>query len=254
MNEDVKKKVLRVCLSITGSFEGASFGGAIGSFDGAGVSAFILQWNFLSTLRELLIAMFQADPVKFNELMTKEKTNVLMALLNTGLREDLQTLVNQITTGEQFDVPEGNTRFFHGGKKLLPDWKEAFGAVGNYFKEQQLDAAQHYFDQAIEECKTFKLTDERSIAFMFDICVQRGKHSLSKEQADFLIISKKPGFSEDDDTTLKMLTFQDAANAPKAWQDDVRSRHLCILNDGGIVHGFDYDLGKQFGLTDEKIL
>lgn len=252
--ENNLKPVFVKCLSITGAFEGASFGGSIGNFDGAGISAFILQWNFLSTLRDLILSMFHADTDKFNELLGQAKASVLIPALVTGMREDIQVLVEQITVGKDFEVPVGNTRYFHGKHDILPDWKDAFKRIGEYFKDQQLEAAQKYFDDAIAECKAFSLNTERSVAFMFDQCVQRGKHSLSNEQQEFLKIQKLPSYVEDDDTWLKYILDHDSQDTPAAWRNDVFSRRHCILSDGGIVHHRDFDLGKEFGLTDAKVL
>ena len=181
MMTDRQRIACQKALRITGSFEGASWGGGVGNFDGAGISLFILQWNFLSTLPELLVSMFQSDPQAFNDLLGKDKTNILMALLNTGLREDLQTLVSQITQGKPFD-PAGSPRLFSGGVELLSDWKAGFEALGSHFQQQQTDAAENYFEAAISECQNFGLTTERSLVFMFDQCVQQGRHSLSQER------------------------------------------------------------------------
>ena len=139
--------------------------------------------------------------------------------------------------------------------QIKPEWKKVFFDLGNNFKDQQLDAAQKYFDDAIKECIAFKLNTERSIVFMFDFCVQRGKGNLSPEQKEFLVVSKSPDYVEDDDTWLKHLLEEDLQRSMKSpWHQDSYLRRACILNDGGIVHGKDYDLGAEFGLTDNQIL
>jgi hypothetical protein len=241
------------CLSITGSFEGASWGGSNGNFDGAGCSAFILQWNFLSALKDVIYDMYNADIVKFKALVGDKTQDIINMCMSPG-RDGIQSFITEITTGGVFNT-NGNPRFFTGGKSLKPEWVAVFKAIGNEFITVQMQHAQSYFDAAVSECKTFNLNTERSVAFMFDFCVQRGKGNLSTEQQQFLVISKDPSYIEDDDTWLKHILevdLQQMANSP--WKLDSYSRRACILNDGGIVHGKNYDLGKEFGLTDDKVL
>jgi hypothetical protein len=250
------KKVFEKSLLITSSFEGASWGGSNGNFDGMGVSAFILQWNLgQHTLQPLIIAMYQADIKSFKDL-AKDKTQPLIDVCLSPDPETLQDFVLNITTGNRFVLPaDKEGRYLNGGKQLKPEWKNTFASLGINFKEQQMNAAQKYFDNAIDECTRFKLNTERSIAFMFDFCVQRGKGNLSLEQKEFLTISKSPDYIEDDDTWLKHVLEEDLQNSIKSpWHQDSYSRRACILNDGGIVHGREYDLGLEFELGDSKIL
>ena len=253
---DVMKKVFEKCLSITGSFEGASWSGSSGNWDGQGISVFILQWNIgQKTLQPLLMAMNQFDMRKFEDL-AGDKAQKIVDLCLAPDRITVQDIVSEITFGNNFVIPAGKEEiFFKGGMQIRPEWKKVFSDLGNNFKDQQLDAAQHYFDQAIQECIAFKLNTERSIAFMFDFCVQRGKGNLSPEQKEFLVISKSPDYIEDDDTWLKHLLEEDLQRSMQSpWHQYSYSRRACILNDGGIVNGKDYDLGAEFGLNDSQIL
>ena len=253
--DTLKRKVFEKCLSVTSSFEGASWGGSNGNFDGMGASAFTLQWNIgQRTLQPLLIAMYQSDLVKF-KLIAKDNTQKIIDVCLSSDWDAMQDFVKEINQGDEFVVaPNKEGRHFHGGKHLKSEWTIIFSDLGNNFRDQQMNTAQKYFDDAIQECIAFKLNTERSIAFMFDLCVQRGKGNLSNEQQEFLKVSKLPSYIEDDDTWLKYILDSDTKDTSDRWKTDVYSRRACILNDGGIVHGKDYDLGGEFGLTDNKIL
>jgi hypothetical protein len=43
----------------------------------------------------------------------------------------------------------------------------------------------------------------------------------------------------------------DATNAK--WAEDVRARKLCCANGCGVVHGVEYDLANQFGISMKPI-
>jgi hypothetical protein len=252
----ILKKAFGKCLSITGSFEGASCGGSIGNIDGMGISAFILQWNIgQRTLQPLLMAMNQFDMQKFKDIAGNKEQSIIDMCLAPD-RITVQDFINEVTCGNNFIIPAGKEDLFYkGGMQIKPEWKKVFSDLGTNFKDQQMDAAQKYFENALNECVTFKLNTERSIVFMFDFCVQRGKGNLSPEQKEFLTISKSPDYVEDDDSWLKHVLEEDLQRSIKnPWHQDSYSRRACIFNDGGMVHGREYDLGKEFGLTDEKIL
>jgi hypothetical protein len=250
MDELVTRKK---CLEITGSFEGAGWGGASGNFDGAGLSLGILQFCALAgKAQELLTSMYQADPKVFQSI-AKEKADAIVKFAICGNRDDEQSFISDITTGAQFPVKEGSNHFA-GGKLLKPDWKDTLQQLCEHFQDQQVALAGHYFDDAIKECQFFRLNTERSIAFMFDLCVQRGRGNLNNEQKAFLKIVKLPDYVEDDDTWLKFILESDTKDTSDTWKKDVYSRRACILNDGGVVHGREYDLGGEFGLTDKKVL
>ena len=253
MEQKIKDIVFKICLSITGSFEGASWGGSNGNFDGAGTSAFILQWNFLSTLKEILIDMHNADIDKFKALCG-DLFDEFAKLIQSNGREGVQNFITNSTYGEPFDRKD-SIRLFTGGKHLKPEYSAVYKALGNEFIQIQMNHAEHYFNDAIKECQVFRLNTERSVAFIFDYCVQRGRGNLSPEQQEFLVISKNPNFVEDDDTWLKHMLEEDKQRMSKSpWAMDSYSRRSCILNDGGVVHGRDYDLGKEFGLNDAQVL
>lgn len=241
------------CLSITGSFEGASWGGVTGNFDGMGISAFILQWNLgQRTLQQLLSDMYTADATKFKTAAGEEQTTILVNMYVSGQRTKEQEFVNLVTTGKLHS--DSRPDHFNGGQLIKPEWRYTFQQVGLAFKEKQATAAKKYYDDAVEECLKFNLNTERSVAFMFDQCVQRGKASLKDEEAAFLKIEKTPDYKEDDDWWLRFIMEHDAQDVSSVFRDDVRSRRLCILTGAGIVHETLYNLEKEFGLTDEKVL
>jgi len=211
--DSLLRKVFEKCLSITASFEGASFGGSVGNIDGMGISAFALQWNIgQRTLQPLLMAMYQNDYIKFQNLVGSNMVQRIVDMCLAIDRETVQSFITDTTIGKEFSIPQGKEDIlYRGAMQLRPEWKSAFKTLGENFKDQQLDAAQNYFDQAIEECKKFRLDTERSISFMFDFCVQRGKGNLSDEEQEFLKIPERPDTVDDDDKTLNWILEHDTA-------------------------------------------
>jgi hypothetical protein len=246
MNTD---KQFEICLGITGAFEGASWGGTGGNFDGAGISAFVIQWNLgQKTLQPLILAMQAEDPALFSKCVG-DKEAILLATMKGG-RASEQTFVTNITTGRPFDKP-GN--YFSGGAHVVPEWATVFKALGESFHHAQLHAAQPYFDNATKDCRDlFHLTTLRALAFFFDERVQQGG-KLTKTHE--LYHQKLVEFPDINTEALKLdwLLNHAEMETSERYREDVAERRYCIVKGAGIVHGTNFDLGKQFGLTDEII-
>jgi hypothetical protein len=238
------------CLSITGAFEGASFGGAVGNFDGAGISAFILQWNLgQRTLQPLIADMYSGNPKLF-ESIAKDKSSLIVKTMLSVERDDYQAFVDEVTTGKDYEPVQNSTKYFRGKTSIKMEWKKIFFNLGNAFKDRQVIAAQKYFDAAIESAKQFGLKTERSLAFMFDQCVQRGRASIADELKEY----KNQELFADERDVLKFILRNDLPDFSERWRIDVESRRMTIINGNGIVHGKNYDLDKDFGLSDAVVL
>lgn len=249
--DDKLKITFKKCLAITGSFEGASYGGSIGNFDGAGISFGILQWNLgQGTLQPLLTEMYSTNPTLFDSL-TKDKSAKIVSMSLAYDREDVQTFIDEITTGKEFIPPKPSKNYFNGRINILPEWKEIFSNIGNNFKEVQERAAEHYFDDAIKICKMFGLKTERSLAFAFDQSVQRGRGSISDEYQQYK--NQTQEFIAERGI-LQFILINDLPDFSERWRDDVKDRRLCIINGTGIVHGKNYNLTEEFQLSDSIVL
>lgn len=239
-------------LLITGSFEGANYGGCNGNFDGAGLSFGILQWNLgQGTLQPLLADMYSSNPSRFDELAGDKSSKIVTMSLGAYEREIIQGFINEVTTGKEFIPSKPSNKYFKGKVEVLPEWKEVFSRIGNEFTAIQQKHAEHYFNDAIKVCKMFGLKTERAIAFAFDQCTQRGKGSVSDEYQQFKTEAKT---FITEKGIMEFILKNDLPDFTERWRDDVQSRRECIINGTGIVHGSKYDLTKQFGLTDNVIL
>ena len=246
------QKVLDKCLQITGSFEGAGWGGVTGNFDGQGLSAFIMQWNLgQRTLQPLLIKMEESNPELFRKCFSNVELVRLMAAVRSGNRDMEQEFVNHVTTGREESHP--GRPFPTGYRYVKGEWREAFQAVGTLFKEHQREAAMSYFNAAMDWCLKFEMRSERAVAFMFDQCIQRGKHSLNDEYRDYLndfnAITRMT-----DHIKMRIILEDDLPDFSERWREDVKSRRLCIIEGRGRVHNRDRDLEADYGLSDEVVL
>jgi hypothetical protein len=114
----------------------------------------------------------------------------------------------------------------------------------------QVEQSGRYMDQAKALCREYDLWSERGLALMFDIAVQNGSISPAvKKQvaADLDVIAKRGTLREED--RMRSIAHRRAAAAKPRFVEDVRRRKLAIAEGRGTVHGIDYDLERDFGLT-----
>ena len=50
-------------------------------------------------------------------------------------------------------------------------------------------------------------------------------------------------------TKMRIVANRRADAAKPEWVEDVRARKLCCANGVGVVHGIEYDLENQFGIS-----
>lgn len=244
MNDGLQK-AFEKCMGITGSFEGASWGGSAGNFDGAGISAFLVQWNFSQkTLQPLIVAMHDADPDLF-DLCAGSRGHLLLTVCKSNSRAVEQSFVNDATEGTEFEKA-GN--YFQGGSLLKREWKTVFTALGKNFENAQKEHIEPYLDRAIVSCKEFGLRTERGVAFCFDEQVQQG-NKLHKDH-DLFVQKLKEIDLQDEPARLDWLLNHAEMDTTERWRPDVAERRYCIVKGSGIVHGAMRDLAKEFGLGD----
>lgn len=132
--------------------------------------------------------------------------------------------------------------------RVLPDWEKQFTELcrTKEFQQIQRNTAVEYIDKAKELADEYNLKSERGFALAFDIAIQNWDISLASDKYIKLQIAQ--GASEKE--VLKLLAEAAVSNSDSDYQEDVRSRKFAIVNGGGHVHGKDYYMEKEFGLTD----
>jgi len=231
------------CLALTGAFEtgqGAPdcFAGLSGDFDGQGMSFGVLQWNFgQDSLQPLLREMIDNHPDIVRGIF-QANHEVLISALNAD-KEDLMAFVRSI----QHPVKH----FF------FEPWRGIFKSLGRTeeFQEIELKSASRVFQAAVRYCDDYGLWSGRAVALMFDIRVQNGSiKELVRAQIlrDFEELPPDLPDPEREVRKLRIVANRRAEAANRVWIEDVRTRKLCIVNGGGVVHGIPYDLEEQFGI------
>jgi hypothetical protein len=166
-------QLLDVCLSITGRFEGGtpSYTALVGDFDGAGMSAGILQFNPLSGTLQKLVSMIGTAMG-----WTKAKAffvSDIEAFSKTSPKDGVA-----FVKAHYLDAANP--------KKLAPAatvaWKaflsseEGVAAQRSYAESTVLSHAKRLALQFVPEYAT----RSRSIAFFFDLCTQQGSMTTIK--------------------------------------------------------------------------
>jgi hypothetical protein len=240
----VRKPLVYRCLALTGSFEtGKSipdcFSGLSGDFDGQGISFGVLQWNFgQKSLQPLLREMRDRHPDIMKSAFQSQCDLLLKAL----------------------DFPHSEIMKFaremqHPIKHFVYEpWRWMFVALGRTpeFQDIETKYAGATFEKAIRLCRDYELASERAAALMFDIKVQNGSIAGETKKlilADFDTIAKSLPQDELEVRRMRIVANRRADAAKPEWVDDVRARKLCCANGGGVVHGIDYDLENQFGIS-----
>lgn len=231
------------CLSLTGSFETGQrppgcFAAIAGDFDGQGMSFGALQWNFgQSSLQPLLQQMDQAHSDVIDQLFGNDASELRSVL--TKSHPDQMTWIRSIQDG---------------GHHIQQPWRDQFSALGHSgeFQALEVKAATQRYEEAKSWCGTYNVQSERAVALMFDIRVQDGSIAASTRDQilqDFQNLQPSGDPAQDEVNRLVIIANRRADAVHGPFQADVRARKLCIANGQGTVHGANYDLETQFGIT-----
>lgn len=117
----------------------------------------------------------------------------------------------------------------------------------------ETQAAAGIFQAAMDLCTEYNVSSQRAAALMFDIRVQNGGiKSWVKSQidSDFKPLDSN-GMSDADreEAKLRIIATRVAASANPRWVADVQNRKLTIANGEGVIHGCQYNLEDQYGIT-----
>lgn len=235
------------CLSLTATFEtgkGAPecFAEVAGDFDGMGISFGVLQWNLgQGTLQPILQEMIDDHDAVMSRCFGDDYPALKQAL--EGDKESQLAFARSIQEKNRVSEPWKSHLFEMGMSEACRDI-EVGKARGLYYAAQDL-------------CREFDLWSERAVALMFDIKVQNG--SISKRVKALIQGDIKQLPPELDPETRELRVMRIVANrraeaANARWVEDVRIRKLCIANGEGTVHGRNYDLAGQYGISLKKVL
>ena len=255
ISEDLKP-VLDKCLRITGLFEGCGYSAISGNFDGQGMSLGILQW---------CLGQHSLQPLLLDYIASH--THDIKALWDLDKAEEFIRVVYS-----DWDTQMAWAKRFVGNReKPYGDWvyRLKILAGSEDFISIQQKYASGIFDKAVTQARSFNLTQENSVAMMFDICVQEGgvaeKH---KAKIQEYLNNKHSEVSRDltEEERLECIAKGRASFAIRRWQVDVLSRKLCIARlrsapftwngeqHSGAVHGDRLDLARSHSLSTTKVL
>jgi hypothetical protein len=235
------------CLALTGAFETGApppgcFSTICGDLDGQGISFGALQFNLgQQTLQPLLQIMVERHPGLMEDIFS----DCLPALRRLLIADRCEVLA--------FARTIQNPRF-----RLHEPWRGMFLTLGHTAECQQaqIEAASRYVDEAARLCARFQVSSSRALALMFDIAVQNGTipdavASLIDRDTERLTGTDPLAVEVE---RLRIVANRRADTAKPRWVEDVRARKLCIANGEGRVHGNDYHLEEQYGLSLEVAL
>lgn len=244
-------KDLDLALSITGKFEGHDlFGNISGNFDGMGVSAGVLQWNFgMGSLQTRILAKYMEKHGDLDMYFPEP----IAHLVKAGSNED------DVRWVERHMLQPGST-------KLRPEWTKAWRKFMTLPEVVALQktACNGVSNQAEKIQKDLKLTSVKSYCWAFDIVTQNGSlKGLPLEKADrtrarelidssaTLPVNQKIWGSmlskvDDEAISLFTLSFDRAKIANPRWFHDVFSRKGTIALGKGYVHEQLWDFTLAF--------
>lgn len=231
--EEVKPKLSKeeVALEISSQFEGAGWGGVTGNFDGQGLSAGVLQWNFgQGSLQELLRHYISAngslpEGVFPRDISHFANANNADAVRMSGIMQEKNKV-----------------------KKI---WKDAWSKFlsSPEGRAVQMTSAAPYFQKASSMANTAGMTSTKAFCFFFDIAVQNGSmkgvapgEPKPEYIADILNGSKENSTLwknvdlDNESQILLAMAWERAHKSHSRWVMDVFSRKGTIAVGQGTVH------------------
>jgi hypothetical protein len=225
-----------------------------GNWDGAGMSAGNLQYNWgtADRLTELFNHMFNnyesvvqgafgADTTRFNEFKTVCTT---------------YTRAQKITWGGTITDP-------NNGHKIIEPWLTYIGNLmvtdecyAKYVQMMDL----YYLQNALEVFRQLSCKSRLALASLFDVSVNKGRYyPVNSIQADFDEIDANAGLTEDQKEAQKIYQINFRGNEEENALNDASSltfqpRRSCMGNMGGDYFGSLYDPENQFDMNLEPAI
>ena len=226
-----------------------------GNWDGAGMSAGNLQynwgsadrlselWNYmLNNFASVVQGVFGAETAKYDEFRN--------VCLNYA-RADKITWANGIT---DYGTPAGHA--------LIEPWKTILGdlLVTAECKAKYLSMMETYYvPNALELFKQLSCTSRASLSSLFDINVNRGRfYPCNTLVVDFDQIDANVGLSDTEKEAQKIAQINirgnDPTNAMDASASGFAQRRNCQRDQGGTYYGATYDPEVQFDINQEPAI
>jgi hypothetical protein len=226
------------CLQLTASFEGTGFNGAVGNFDGAGVTFGII--GFTATNGELSALVQRARQLDSGIL---DRT---FGSLKQELIDGLGKPTAQARAEWGDSVSTGRNHY-----NLQSDWRRAFETFGQepLVRALQIERAYSvYWKKARDLFARYGLASALDAALVYDIAVQ---NTLSGETDARIIARFKEGRLTPTQRRLIIVEEISDSSSPR-WRNDVFARKSAIARGEGKSHGARYSL-KAWGLDDRVI-
>ena len=227
-----------LCLQLTASFEGTGFKGAVGNFDGAGLTFGIIGFTARDgELGRLVADAKHADPT----ILTRCFGNLSQALeqgLGASSAAERVAFGTSISTG---------TRMYN----LQEQWRQAFERFGTEptVKRLQLERAFNvYWTKAKEIFRRYNLTEAQDAALAYDIAVQNGSVKASADEA----IRRRIAGMTDPQEKRNVIAEEVRDAAAARWRTDVFSRKSAIATGSGTVHSARYEIA-DWGLDGRAV-
>jgi hypothetical protein len=151
------------------------------------------------------------------------------------------------------------------GNRIIEPWKTYFSRLEKdpEFRKIQVKAVRGALDRARYWYDYCGFKTERGFAFMFDLVSSHGgawlnaKKFKGKRRAllQRMLADKKAELGRDTLTELEkmeVIANMIADVSSREWRERVRLRKLWFVRGKGKIHGRDYDIKKNFGITNEK--
>lgn len=212
------------CLHLTACFEGTGFEGAVGNFDGAGVTFGLIGLTLKSDL-----------PV-FLELVESEYPGTLARAF--GAKEPI---LRRVLTASPAEKESWANSISTGANKygLQAEWKKAFAQLGAFPEVQklQLENARHrYWKICVRDAKRWRAADALEVAMLYDTAVQMGGAGGRPAVAGAMdaLLRNDPNLHGLPRRRRWAQIIADGARL--RWQKDVLSRRMAIADGQGEVH------------------
>ena len=213
------------CLHLTAAFEGTGFEGAVGNFDGAGVTFGLIGMTLKSDLPAFLNLVEREYPGTLARAFGANERTLRRIL--TASPAEKQNWANSISTGAN--------RY-----GLQAEWKDAFARLGSFPEVQklQLDNARDlYWKICVKDAKRWRAANSLDVAMLYDTAVQMGGAGGRPSLASALDALMRAELDLKGVTRRRRWAQIIAQAANPRWQDDVQRRRLAIGEGQGAVHG-----------------
>lgn len=241
-------------LRITNAFENTTqydrthdlvYGSVAGDFDDQGLSLGMFQWNIGRGSLQPLLRRFAAEqPDRFAAVFGDQATEV-GRVLQLSDREQL-TWARSINTNDR--------------RTLVPEWGARFERLLQEpgFQKIMLDAACPLLASARCHMRELEVASERAFAFLFDTVVQNGAHwpdvkGRRQQVRTRLSERRQSGSPLAERDILRVVAEVLGDTVRPQFRAGVVARRLAIVDGRGRVHGHDFDLAREFDLSDAPL-